>query len=95
MVEIDTGKSRTVVDPTLISDLDLPRTEDGVQIDEIRIGMHRFSASSAKKKSFKGISRGLEVPIGIGVGSDILSRLIVTVDYRQRALLLQHNPESN
>jgi predicted aspartyl protease len=95
VVEIDTGKSRTVVDPTLISDLDLPRTEDGVQIDEIRIGMHRFSASSAKKKSFKGISRGLEVPIGIGVGSDILSRLIVTVDYRQRALLLQHNPESN
>ena len=94
VVEIDTGKSRTVVDPALISDLDLPRTEDGYRIDKIRIGDHRFSAQSAKRKSFKGISRGLEVPIGIGIGSDILSRLIVTADYRTRVILLQKNPKS-
>lgn len=93
-VEIDTGKSRTVVDPALISDLDLPETEDGFRIDEIRIGDYRFSAPSAKRKSFKGISRGLEVPIGIGIGSDILSRLIVTADYRTRVILLQKDPKS-
>jgi len=36
-------------------------------IDEIRLGRFHFSVPSAKKKGFKGISRGLEVPIGIGV----------------------------
>jgi hypothetical protein len=94
-VELDTGKSRTVVDPELISRMNLPDAPNGYRIDEIRLGQYRFSAPSAKKKGFTGISHGLEVPIGIGIGSDILSRMIVTVDYRERVVLLQDLEEAS
>ena len=87
-VEIDTGKSRTVVDTAMVQKLAMPETPDGFRVDDIRLGSFRYSASSAKEKSFAGISHGLEVPIGLGVGSDILSKVILTVDYRAGVVLL-------
>ncbi|MFQ5640769.1 MAG: aspartyl protease family protein [bacterium] len=88
LIEIDTGKSRTVVDEDLARLLKLPKTSNGYYIDEIRLGPHSFEALSAKAKSFKGISQGLPEPIRLGIGSDILSNMIVTVDYPRGVMTL-------
>jgi ABC-type branched-subunit amino acid transport system substrate-binding protein len=61
----------------------------GYRIDEIRIGQIHFSAPSAKEKSFKGISEGLEQAIGLGIGSDLLARVLLTVDYLAGMVVLQ------
>lgn len=86
LIEIDTGKSRTVVDPELAARLDLPKTSNGYRIDEVKIGHYAFEVASAKEKSFRGISDGLPEPIRLGIGSDILSEIILTVDYPRKIL---------
>ncbi|MFQ5605487.1 MAG: hypothetical protein ACE5HS_19635 [bacterium] len=88
LMEIDTGKSRTVVHPALAETLQLQSAANGFQIEEIRLGDFRFTVASAKVKSFQGISKGLPQPIQLGLGSDILSKFVLTVDYPQNIVLL-------
>ena len=82
LIEVDTGKSRTCVDPELVAELALPESGQGYRIDDIRLGLSTFKVPSAKMIGFKGISRGLNAPILLSIGSDILSRMVWTVDYR-------------
>lgn len=88
LIEIDTGKSRTVVDPFLANLLRLPKTATGYRIEEVTFGPYKFAVASAKEVSFKGISQTLPEPIMLSVGSDILSQVILTVDYPQRVVVI-------
>lgn len=88
LIELDTGKSRTVIDPELVEELNLGEGEYGVIIDNLQIGKNRFEINNGKLKSFKGISKSLSEPIRIGIGSDILEQFLFTVDYEQGIVVL-------
>ena len=81
LMQIDTGKSRTCVDPRLVVSDKLPESGNGYRLSEVKIGPYSFSVPSAKQVDFKGLSEGLPEPILLGVGSDILSQVVLTVDY--------------
>lgn len=81
LLEVDTGKSRTVIAPGLASELGLQPTGQGVAITDLRIGDLVFEVPSAKEVDQTGIDPDLPQPIMGGVGSDILSRFVWTVDY--------------
>jgi len=91
LTEIDTGKSRTVIDPTLADSLDLPQTDRGYAINSLTIGSKTFTVPSAKSKSFQGISEGLPKLIRLGIGSDILSQLLLTVDYNKGLVIVKNH----
>ena len=86
LIEVDTGKSRTVINPTLAKELSLERNSRGVAIENLRIGDLRFSVPSAKEVDQSAIDRDLPEPILAGVGSDLLSRFTWTVDYDRSVL---------
>lgn len=81
LIELDTGKSRTVINPVLSSDLGLRRDARGVAIEHLRIGDLLFEVPSAKEVDQSAIDTSLPEPILAGVGSDVLSRFVWTVDY--------------
>ena len=84
LMQLDTGKSRTEVDSSLVESAKLPQTANGYRIDDIKIAPYSFSVPSARPDSFKGISEGLPGPILVGIGSDILSQVVLTVDYSRQ-----------
>jgi len=91
LVQVDTGKTRTCVDPVLATELALPEVRRGFRIDQIELGPYSFDVPSAKEKGFQGISRGLPEPILVGIGADILAQIILTVDYSQKVLVINKN----
>lgn len=88
LIEFDTGASRCNIDPALVRELGLPRAGNGVRIDSLAIGPLVFVVPSARVNPKAGIDPSLSPPIQLAVGSDILSRLILTVDYARGQLLL-------
>jgi hypothetical protein len=90
LMELDTGKSRTVIDPSLAKSLDLEGVSHGVHIDSLLIGNNVFSVRSAKLAGLSSLGQGLDDEVLVGVGSDILSKIVLTVDYaNDRVLILQ------
>lgn len=89
LMQIDTGKSRTCIDPDLARRLDLPESSGGFRIDDLRLGSHQFSIPSAKGVRFRGISDGLDRPIEIGIGSDVLKDVVMTIDYLRQVAIFQ------
>jgi hypothetical protein len=81
LIQLDTGKSRTVVNPDLARELGLRHVPHGVAIRSLRIGHLEFSIRSAKEVDQTAIDAELPEPILVGVGSDILARFPWTVDY--------------
>jgi len=81
LFELDTGKSRTVLHPDLAAELSLERGPRGVAIHDLRIGSLSFEVPSAKEVDQSAIDPSLPEPILAGVGSDLLSRFVWTVDY--------------
>ncbi len=92
LIEFDTGKSRTVIDPALAATLGLSRTETGVRIDSLAIGPLVFPVASAKEVVLSGIDPDLSPPIQASVGSDILSKILLTVDYAGGQMLISRAP---
>lgn len=88
LIQIDTGKSRTCVDPVLVEKMNLPEATRGYRIDKIQLGPHSFKVTSAKKVSFRGISGDLPEPILLGIGSDILSQVVLSVDYLKQIVII-------
>ncbi|NIM97106.1 MAG: hypothetical protein GTO24_03155, partial [candidate division Zixibacteria bacterium] len=88
LIQIDTGKSRTCVDPALVKKIDLPEVKRGYRIDKIQLGQYSFKVTSAKKVSFRGISGDLPEPILLGIGSDILSQVVLSVDYSKQIVII-------
>lgn len=89
LMELDTGKSRTVIDPELAKELNMTEGKHGVVVDNIALGTLSFGVDNAKLKGFMGISNGLPEPIRIGIGSDVLSKFLFTVDYEQGIVILK------
>jgi hypothetical protein len=81
LIQIDTGKSRTCVDRALAQELSLPSNAHGYAVSDIRIGTWKFSVRSARGEDFTGISKDLPSPILLGIGSDVLPQVLMTVDY--------------
>lgn len=88
LIEFDTGASRCNIDPTLVQELHLPTTANGVRIDSLTIGPFVFAVPSARVNPKAGIDTSLNPPIQLAIGSDILRHLILTVDYTRGQLLL-------
>ncbi len=93
LVQIDTGKSRTTIDEDLIVRAGLKENNSlfqrGYQVDLITLGKKRFSVACAKVANFKAISKGYPEPILVGIGADILSRIVLTVDYPQKKVFIR------
>lgn len=88
LIQVDTGKSRTCVDPELVANLRLPKNGDGYRVDEVRLGTFSFTVPSAKEVSFKRISEGLPKPMMLGIGSDIVSQVVLSVDYPRQLVMI-------
>jgi predicted aspartyl protease len=88
LMEFDTGASRTNIDPQLARELSLPLAPNGVRIDSLEIGPLVFAVPSAKVNPKSGIDPTLAPPIQVSVGSDILARIILTVDFARGQLLV-------
>ena len=80
LMELDTGKSRTVVHPGLAAALELEKRPDGVRVERLALGDLSFQVPSAKLVDQTAIDPDLPEPIRVGVGSDILSKVVWTVD---------------
>ena len=80
LMQIDTGKSRTTIDPELARSLGLEETGNGVVVDRLRFGGRDFTVPSAKLVVLRQIDAELSDPILVGIGSDILRQVVVTVD---------------
>jgi hypothetical protein len=93
LIELDTGKSRSTLDPSLAAELGLPQTLGGYRLEDLRLGGLSFAVANAKAVDFSGISGDLEEPILVGAGSDILSKVVLTVDYRLRRVWLIRQPD--
>jgi predicted aspartyl protease len=88
LIEFDTGASRANIDPQLVRELALPAGPHGVRIDSLEIGPMSFAVPSAKVAPKSGIDPALRPPIQLSIGSDILSQVILTVDYAGGQLLV-------
>ena len=88
LTEFDTGKSRTVISPELARELGLVPDDRGVRIDALGVGSATFGIPSAKLVSLADIDRSLPAPIELSVGSDVMSELVITVDYATGRLLV-------
>jgi len=92
LLQIDTGKSRTTIDEGLIALAGLEKNDSpfqqGYRVESITLGTKRFSVERAKVANFKAISQGYPGPILVGIGADILSRIVLTVDYTQKKVYL-------
>lgn len=89
LISLDTGASRTNIDPRLVHDLALPMGQHGASIDSIQIGTLVFSVPSAKVISKAGIDPTLTPSIQLTLGSDILAQMVLTVDYTTGQLLIR------
>lgn len=88
LVQLDTGKSRTVVDPILVESAGLVETSRGYRIDVLRLGSCVLHIDNAKKASLKSLGQGTPEPVTVGIGSDTLSQLVWTVDYLKGVMLI-------
>jgi len=93
LFQIDTGKSRTTIDEGLIVRAGLREShslfQQGYKVDLITLGKKSFSVECAKVANFKAISQGYPKPILVGIGADILSRIVLTVDYAQKKVFIR------
>ena len=92
LLELATGKRRTVINPALAAELSLRRGSHGVTIDSLRIGALSFEVPSAKEVDQTAIDPSLPEPIVAGLGSDVLSRFVWTVDYEAGVLWIPAAP---
>lgn len=81
LIEIDTGKSRTTIDRTLVGLLGLEEGPGGVALESVKLGSREWSVEAARIVDTSGISEGLPSTIALGVGSDVLSGFVFAVDY--------------
>jgi hypothetical protein len=81
LLELDTGKSRSVIHPGLAAELELKPSSGGFRIGDLRIGDLSFDVPDAKPVDQTAIDPALPEPIMAGIGSDLLSQFVWTVDY--------------
>ena len=89
-VEVDTGKSSTEIDPKLQALRHFKKEKSGYLLEGIRIGPFEVRSRFGRVFSgFDSFSRGMDKPVHVGVGSDFLKNYLVTIDYRERLVVLE------
>jgi hypothetical protein len=81
LIELDTGKSRAVVDPGWAAAVGIDIHGDTVAVGTVHVSELRFEVTNAKPVSLGAIDSELPLPLALSLGSDLLSRFIMTVDY--------------
>lgn len=88
LIQINTGKNNTSIDPRLIKQLNITSTNEGYVIDTITLGNYEFSVPNASNINLKPLDDGFDKPVLLCVGSDILSRVVMTIDYKKNEVIL-------
>ncbi len=88
LIELDTGKSRAVVDPGWAVEAGIAVRGDTVAVGSVRIGELSFEVENAKPVSLGAIDPELPLPLALSLGSDVLLRYLMTVDYATGVVLL-------
>lgn len=88
LIQINTGKSNTSIDSRLVNELNLTSTNQGYVIDSITLGNYEFSVPNASEINLKALDNGFDEPVLLCVGSDILSRVVITIDYKTNEVIL-------
>ena len=89
LIELDTGKSRAVVDPEWAAEAGIDVRGDTVAVGAVRIGGLSIEVENAKPVSLGAIDSELPLPLALSLGSDVLSRYRMTVDYASGVILLR------
>lgn len=92
LLQLDTGKSRSTVDPELAARLGLRSTRQGILLQPLVVGSTSLRPDPGKPVRLAEIDPDLQPPIAVGVGSDALRHVILTVDPRAGCLLIQSQP---
>jgi len=89
-VQVDTGKSSTVIDPKLQALRHYKEERSGYLLEGIRVGPFEVRSRFGRVFSgFDSFSRGMDKPVYVGLGSDFLENYLVTIDYPHRLLVLE------
>ena len=92
LAQLETGKSSTLLAPELESIRSFETGDRGLEIDGLRIGPFGLQTRFGRMgRGFDSFSRGVERPVLVGLGSDLLSRFLVTVDYVNRRVILEES----
>jgi hypothetical protein len=82
LAQLDTGKSSTVFDPDVIE----PST---LADQDISIGPFKVPTRHARFRSLAGFNPQQGLPVLMGLGSDFLTRFLVTIDYPGQKVVLE------
>lgn len=88
LMQIDTGRPRTSIDSRLANKLKLIKTKEGYVIDSIMLGNYEFTVPNAQEMDLKALDKDFQEPVLLSVGSDIISRVVLTVDYYRSQLII-------
>jgi predicted aspartyl protease len=92
-VEIDTGKSSTVLDPRTSDSHKFEHGKRGLEVGGITIGPFEVTTRFGRiGGGFGGFESGLDAPVHVGVGSDFLCQFLLTVDYATSTIVLEKKP---
>ena len=92
-IEVDTGKSCTEIDPRLQALYHYKEEKSGYRLEGIRVGPFDVRSRFGRVFSgFESFGRGMDKPVYVGLGSDVLKNYLVTIDYPQRLLVLEETP---
>jgi hypothetical protein len=93
LIEIDTGKSRAVVDPEWAAEVGIDVHGDTVVVGSVRIGDNSFDVKNAKPVRLGAIDSELPLQLAFSLGSDMLSRYLITIDYASGVILIGEIPQ--
>jgi hypothetical protein len=88
LIQLDTGQPQTIIDTQLASSLDLDTENKSTAVQGIRVGGKEFNVESAEILSIKTPDQGLQQDVQLILGSDVLSQVLLTIDYNRGVVLL-------
>jgi len=88
LIQIDTGRTKTGIDARLADKLKLTKTDEGHVIDSILLGSYEFNVPNAEEVDLKALDKNFSEPVLISIGSDVISRMVLTVDYFKNQIII-------
>lgn len=88
LIQIDTGRTKTCIDARLADKLKLTKTDEGHVIDSILLGSYEFNVPNAEEVDLKALDKNFSEPVLISIGSDVISRMVLTVDYFKNQIII-------
>ncbi len=82
VIHIDTGSSKTMVDPAMLTSSEKPPAERAVSLGSFEFTIRRYRVTPIQHPS------PCEVPVRMGIGSDLLRHFVITIDRTEKQNLL-------